>query len=95
MRVGLANETNKVFQNSSWMLVSKPSSSAKLKIGDILLTPTHAMLYAGNGQVVHAAHEDKGDMDSTWNDSIKLGKLSTNQWNRTTKIYRYLGTGKF
>lgn len=95
MRVGLANETNKVFKSSSWLSVKKPSSVSSLKAGDILLTPTHAMLYAGNGQVVHAAHEDKGVKDSTWNDSIKLGKLSTNQWNRTTKIYRYLGTGKF
>ena len=96
MRIGLANGTNKVFKNtSSWLLVEKPSSATKLKVGDILLTPTHAMLYAGDGKVVHAAHDDNGVKDSTWDSSIKLGNLSNNQWNRTTKIYRYLGTGKF
>ena len=96
MRIGLANDSNKVFKNtSSWLLVEKPSSVTKLKVGDILLTPTHAMLYAGDGKVVHAAHADKGVKDSTWDSSIKLGSISSNQWNRTTKIYRYLGTGKF
>ena len=96
MRVGLANDTNKVFKTKSWMLVTKPSKITSLKVGDILLTPTHAMLYAGNGKVVHAAHHDNGSSNKDyWNDSIKVNVCTDYQWNRTTKIYRYLGVGKY
>lgn len=96
MRIGLANDTNKVFKTKSWMLVTKPDKITDLKVGDILLTPTHAMLYAGNGKVVHAAHHDNGSSNKDyWNDSIKVNVCTDYQWNRTTKIYRYLGVGKY
>lgn len=97
LRVGLANDPNKIFNNTdAWLRVSKPSDSSELKVGDILLTPTHAMIYAGNNKIVHAKGHDDGKKNSKmWNDSILLGKLTDYQWNRTSKIYRYLGTGKF
>ena len=94
-RVGLANDTNKVFRTKAWQKVAKPSKMTQLKVGDILLTPTHAMLYIGDSKVAHAAHHDNGKKGAYWNDSIKVGKLSSSQWKRTSKIYRYLGTGKY
>ena len=94
-RFGLANDANKVVQSSSWKRVSKPSAVTSLAAGDILLTPTHAMIYAGGGKIVHAAKEDKGVQDATWNNSIVYEKISAKKWSQTTKIYRYMGTGKF
>ena len=95
-RFGLANDTNTVFKNTaSWQKVSKPSKVTSLEVGDILLTPTHAMLYVGDGKVAHAAHHDNGKKDSYWNESITVSKISSSSWSKTTKIYRYLGTGKY
>ncbi len=94
-RFGLANDSNKVVKNKSWKKVKKPSKVTRLMVGDILLTPTHAMLYAGGGKVVHAQHHDNGVRGDYWNESIVWDKISDRQWKRTSKIYRYMGTGKF
>ena len=94
-RFGLANDPNKVVNSSSWKKVTKPSRVTKLLPGDILLTPTHAMIYAGGGKVVHAAHHDNGVRNSYWDESIIYEKIPDRQWNRTTKIYRYMGVGKY
>lgn len=95
-RVGLAGDSNKALRNKkNFKRISKPKKITSLQIGDILLTPTHCMLYAGGGKVVHAAHHDNGVQDSYWDDSITCEQISSKQWNRTSKIYRYLGTGKY
>lgn len=41
-------------------MASTPISYDQLKPGDILWTATHIAIYAGNGQVVHAANPNKG-----------------------------------
>ena len=95
-RINLANDRNKALKNSkAFKRVTKPRKVTSLKVGDILLTPSHAMLYAGDGKVVHAAHHDNGKKDAYWNSSIVCGSISDRHWRRTTKIYRYCGTGKF
>ena len=95
-RFGLANDNNKVLKNTkAFKRISKPKKITSLEPGDILLSPTHAMLYAGGGKVVEAAHHDNGKRDSCWNDSIRCKKISSGQWKRVTKIYRYIGKGKF
>lgn len=94
--INLANDTNKPFKNTKeWKKISKPAKATALKKGDILLTPTHAMLYVGDGKIVHAAHHDNGVKGSYWNDSIKVESIPSGQWKKTTKIYRYIGNGKF
>ena len=96
MRFGLANDKNIVLKNTkAFKKISKPAKVTALEAGDILLTPTHAMLYAGDGKVVEAAHHDNGKKDAYWNDSIRHKEISSKQWNRVTKIYRYIGKGKF
>ncbi len=95
-RINLANDSNRALHNrKAFVRVSKPKNITDLKPGDILLTPSHAMLYVGDGNVAHAAHHDNGRKDSYWNSSIKSGPISSVQWKRTSKIYRYIGTGKF
>lgn len=95
-RINLANDKNKALHNTkAWKQISKPSKATSLVVGDVLLTPTHAMIYVGNGKVAHAAHHDNGKRGSYWNDSIKVGYIASNQWKRTSKIYRYIGKGKF
>ena len=95
-RINLANDRNRALKNKkAFARISKPSSIDKLCEGDILLTPTHCMLYAGNGKVVHAAHHDNGKRNSYWNSSIVHEKISNRQWKRTSKIYRYIGTGRY
>ena len=95
-RFGLANDNNRVLKNTkAFKRISKPKKITSLEPGDILLSPTHAMLYAGGGKVVEAAHHDNGKRDSCWNDSIRCKKISSGQWKRVTKIYRYIGKGKF
>lgn len=94
-RIGLANDSNKPFKNTKeWKRIAK--KKANLKKGDLLLTPTHIMLYIGNGKIVHAAHHDNGPAHKAyWNSSICVQTLPAKQWGRTTKIYRYIGNGKF
>lgn len=95
-RINLANDKNKPLQNTKeWKKIKKPSKVTDLKKGDILLTPTHAMLYVGDGKICHAKHHDNGVKGSYWNESITTEKIPSNQWKRTTKIYRYIGDGKF
>ena len=95
LRIGLANDGHKNMEAHNFKKVTKPSKITDLEVGDVLQTPTHCMLYAGDGKIVDAAHHDNGIQDSYWNESINHHALSTNQWNRTTKVYRYMGTGKF
>lgn len=95
-RINLANDKNKPFQNTKeWKKIKEPSKVTDLKKGDVLLTPTHCMLHVGDGKIVHAKHHDNGVEDSYWNDSIKVETIPDKQWERTTKIYRYIGKGKF
>lgn len=95
-RINLANDKNPALNNKkAFKKISKPKKVTSLEAGDVLLTPTHAMLYAGNGKVVEAAHHDNGKKDSYWNDSIRHKTLSSSQWKRVTKIYRYIGKGKY
>lgn len=96
-RINLANATNKPLQDTKeWKKITKPSKVTSLLPGDILLTPTHAMLYVGNGQIAHAAGHDNGPSDKTkWNNSIRVEKCPDKKWTATTKIYRYIGNGKF
>lgn len=95
-RINLANDKNKALNNTkAWKRINKPSEVTSLVVGDVLLTPTHAMLYVGGGKVAHAAHHDNGNRGSYWNDSIKVGYIASSQWKRTSKIYRYIGKGKF
>ncbi|MBQ0079211.1 MAG: Ig-like domain-containing protein [Eubacterium sp.] len=95
-RINLANDRNRALKNTdAFVRVSKPSSTDGLKKGDILLTPTHAMLYAGDGYVLEAAHHDNGKKDAYWNDSIRYAPIKAKQWKRVSKIYRYIGTGSF
>ena len=95
-RIQLANDPNPGFKNTKeWKKVKKTKIS-DLKRGDILLTRTHAMLYIGDGKVVHAAHHDDGPKnEKMWNSSICIQKLPSKQWKRVTMIRRYIGTGKF
>lgn len=96
-RINLANDTNKALQNTKeWKKISKPANITSLKKGDILQTPTHVMLYIGDGKIVHAAGHDDGKKNSTsWNNSIRVQTCPAAKWNATTKIYRYIGNGKF
>ena len=94
-RFGLANDRNKVVESPSWKKISKPAKVTSLAPGDVLLAPSHAMLYAGGGKIIHAARHDYGVRDDRWNDSIIYEKISAGKWNSVTKIYRYMGEGKF
>ncbi|MDO4393815.1 MAG: fibronectin type III domain-containing protein [Bacillota bacterium] len=95
-RINLANDKNKALKNKkAFKRISKPGNIRALCEGDILLTPTHCMLYTGDGKVVHAAHHDNGKRDSYWDSSIVHEDISSRQWKRTSKIYRYIGTGRY
>lgn len=95
-RINLANDKNKPLQNTKeWKKVSKPDKAEDLKKGDVLLTPTHCMLSLGDGKIVHAKHHDNGVKGSYWNESICVETIPANQFKRITKIYRYIGNGKF
>ena len=90
------DDNNRILKNAkTFKRISKQKKNTSLELGDILLSPTHAMLYAGGGKVVEAAHHDNGKRDSCWNDSIRCKKISSGQWKRVTKIYRYIGKGKY
>lgn len=75
--------------------VAKPKKISELKKGDVLLTPTHCMLYAGDGKIVHAAHHDNGKKNAYWNSSIIHQKIPQKQWSRVKSVWRYYGSGKF
>lgn len=95
-RINLANNKNKALNNKkAFKRISKPKKITSLKPGDVLLTKTHAMLYAGGGKVVEAAHHDNGKKNSYWNDSIRHKRIAKWQWKRVCKIYRYVGRGKY
>ena len=95
-RLGLAGDSNKPLKNTKeWKKIKKPKKVTDLQYGDILLTPTHIMLYVGDGKVSHAKHHDNGVKGKYWNESITTEKIPSKQWSRTTKIYRYIGKGKF
>lgn len=95
-RLGLSRDSNKVLKNKdAFEKITKPASAEQLEVGDILLTPTHAMLYIGSGAVAEAAHHDDGVQNDYWNDSIRCKPISSRQWNRVELIYRYIGTGAY
>ena len=95
LSIGLANDGHKNMEAHNFKRVDKPSKITDLEVGDILQTPTHCMLYAGDGKIVDAAHHDNGVKNKYWNESINHHNLNNRQWSRTTKVYRYMGTGKF
>lgn len=95
-RIGLSRDKNRVLKNTAaFEKVDIPDDASELEVGDILLTPTHAMIYAGDGFVVEAAHHDNGVQDAYWDDSIRCAPLKARQWNRTELVYRYIGTGAY
>lgn len=95
-RINLAYNKNKALNNKkAFKRISKPKKITSLKPGDVLLTKTHAMLYAGGGKVVEAAHHDNGKKNAYWNDSIRHKTIAKWQWKRVCKIYRYVGRGKY
>lgn len=95
-RINLANDYNPALNNKkAFKKISKPKKVTSLVAGDVLLTPTHAMLYVGNGKIAEATGGDSGKRDKRWNNSIRVTKISSWQWKRVSKIFRYIGTGKF
>lgn len=95
-RINLANDNNPALNNKeAFKRIGKPASITSLEVGDVLLTPTHAMMYAGDGKVVEAAHHDDGIKNAKWDDSIRCAPIKARQWKRVSKIYRYIGVGKF
>ena len=95
LTVPLAGGNVKNLKKYNFKKVSKPKTSKELKNGDILLTPTHAMLYVGDGKVSHAKHHDNGVKGSYWNESITTEKIPAKQWSRVKEVWRYSGKGKF
>lgn len=66
-----------------------------LKKGDVICTPSHVMLYIGDGKVVHAGYEDDNKVGSKkWNKSICVEKF-TDTWHyragQTMRTYRFIG----
>ena len=91
--INLANDPNKPLENTRcFAYIEKPASVFDLKPGDIILTPTHAMLVTENGMIAEASGGDDNVRNSeAWNNSIREKALSDAQWNRVTKVYRYIG----
>lgn len=95
LTVPLAGGSTKNLKKYNFKKVTKPKAVSGLKKGDILLTPTHAMLYVGDGKVSHAKHHDNGVKGSYWNESITTEKIPAKQWSRVKEVWRYSGKGKF
>lgn len=70
---------------------------SNLKRGDVICTPSHVMLYIGDGQVCHAGYEDDNVIGSKkWNKSICIEDLRDSwhykrQYN-AMRVYRYTGS---
>ena len=68
-----------------------------LKAGDVICTPSHVMLYIGDGKVCHAGYEDDNVIGSKkWNKSICVEDLKDSwhykhQYN-SMRVYRYTGS---
>ena len=66
-------------------LFTNLGKTSNLKIGDVLCSDSHVAIYAGNGKVLQAGHEDDNKKNSSsWNSSISLSK-----WNGWTRAYRF------
>ena len=91
--INLANDSNKpLTESGKFVFIAKPDNVNELQAGDILLTPTHAMLYAGNGNILEASGSDDNVVNSsTWNNSIRERAIPASSWEKVTKIYRYIG----
>ncbi len=91
--INLANDSNQAISNKKyWALVEKPESLYDLIPGDILLTPTHAMIYSGDGKLIEASGGDDNVKNSSkWDNSIREISISASKFDGFTKIYRYIG----
>ena len=89
--INLANDENPVLVNPRhFVLIDKPADVNDLQPGDILLTPTHAMLYTENGMVAEASGSDDNVKNSEkWNNSIRERAIG-GTYSSVTKIYRYI-----
>jgi hypothetical protein len=89
--INLANDSNPVLQDARhFALIEKPANVMDLRPGDILLTPSHAMLYTENGMVAEASGSDDNVRNSSrWNNSIRERSLGSSYEN-VTKVYRYI-----
>lgn len=65
-------------------------SKSKLKAGDVLCRDTHVALYIGNGKIVEAGSGDDNVKYSTkWNNSIRVGKLTDDNYKKFPRVYRF------
>ena len=55
--------------------ISTPITKEQLQPGDILYSPTHIVMYVGNGKVVHAANHRKGVVEDTVQNQIAFNHL--------------------
>lgn len=79
--------TNEGYAKSSLFKAKGKLSAKNLEPGDVLCSSSHVAIYAGNGKVLQAGHEDDNKIGSdSWNSSISLSK-----WGGYTRVYRFIG----
>lgn len=84
---GKGYDSSSLFKN-----LGHPKMS-KLKRGDVLCKDTHVALYIGNGKIVEASGGDDNKKGSdSWNKSIRIKTLSSDNYNKFKRVHRFIGS---
>lgn len=89
--IGTGANKNTYLKTSKYWKKVNPSYS-ELQVGDVIIFPGHATIYAGNGKVIQSHGGDDGKyMSKKWKKSIGLWSFSKKQFKKKHTVYRYIG----